>query len=118
MPSISSRLARVQAAWVKRAPSSHEAALSEANQIVEFLVAVDLIHVEEGEERPTEPTELRDHVIGLWRKHAGDLSVPNDGSAERRILTICQWHQAENRGTAVSVGALLVERLKVAAEGA
>ena len=51
---------------------------------------MDLLHVEVGHEQPTDPRQLLDHVATLWREQANELGVPNDGSAERRILTLCR----------------------------
>ena len=71
-------------------PDTRAEALALANETIETLVAMDLLHVEDGHELPSDSRLLLDHVVTLWRTHANDLDVPNDGSAERRVLALCR----------------------------
>ena len=90
-----------------RSPRAEVLAL--ANDVIETLVAMDLLHVELGDELPTDPQQLQDHVATLWREHANVLGVPNDGTAERRIFALCRDTLASGTTPATSGG--LVARL-------
>ncbi len=90
-------------------PDTRAEALALANDLVATLVAIDLLHVELGHERSTNPRQLLDHVATLWREHANVLGVPNDGSAERRIISLCRGVLAGDIATAPRRG--LVARL-------
>ena len=95
-------------------PDTRAEALALSNDVVATLVAIDLLHTELGHERPTASRQLLDQVVTLWREHASELSVPNDGSAERRILSLCRGMLARDTATANPHGATgLVDRLEV-----
>ena len=104
-----SRLKRAEAAVVELHRDPRAEALALANDLVATLVAMDLLHMELGHEWPTDPQQLLDHVATLWREHANDLTVPNDGTAERRILTLC--HDTLASGTTPAPNGGLVARL-------
>ncbi len=107
------RLRRAEAAVAELCRDPRAEALALANDLVATLVAIDLLHVELGHERSTNPRQLLDHVATLWREHANVLGVPNDGSAERRILSLCRGVLAGNTATANPHGATgLVDRLE------
>ena len=84
------RLRRAELAVAELCRDPRAEALADANNLVATLVAMDLLHVDVGQEQITDPKLLLDHVVELWLKHAKELGVPNDGSAERRILDICR----------------------------
>ena len=108
-----SRLKRAEAAVVELYRDPRAEALALANDLVATLVAIDLLHTELGHDRPTDPRHILDHVATLWREHANELGVPNDGSAERRILSLCRGMLARDTATANPHGATrLVDRLE------
>lgn len=106
-----SRLKRAEAALVELRRDPRAEALALANDIIETLVAIDLLHVELGHERPTDRRKLLDHVATLWLKHANELGVPNDGSAEQRIIGICHSVTDDRSYHAASEPGALVTRL-------
>lgn len=71
-------------------PDPETSAVAQANDLIETFVAMDLLHVELGHELPSDSRQLLDHVATLWQKYASDSGVPNDGSAERRIISLCR----------------------------
>ncbi len=71
-------------------PDPETSAVALANETIETLVAMDLLHVEVRHELPSDSRQLLDHVATLWREHANELGVSNDGSAERRIISLCR----------------------------
>ncbi len=108
-----SRLKRAETVLAERCRNPRAEAHALANDLVATLVAMDLLHVELGVEWPTDPRQLLDHVATLWRQHANDLGVPNDGSAERRILALCRGVLTGDIATANPHGAKgLVDRLE------
>ena len=108
-----SRLKRAEAALAERCRDPHKEALALANDVVEALVAMDLLHVEVGHELSTDPRQFLDHVATLWIKYAKDERVPNDGSAESRILFLCRGVLAGEAGATSPQGATgLVDRLE------
>lgn len=90
-------------------PDPETSALAQANETIETLVAMDLLHVELGHELPSDSRQLLDHVATLWREHANELGVSNDGSAERRIISLWRGVLAGDIATAPRRG--LVARL-------
>ncbi len=107
-----SRLKRAETVLAARCRNPRAEALALSNDVVAAFVAMDLMHVELGHEWPTDPQQLLDHVATLWRQHANDLGVPNDGSAERRIFALCRGALTCGTTTAPSGG--LAARLEQA----
>jgi hypothetical protein len=78
---------------------------------------MDLLHREAEDPVPEEPAQLIRLVADLWIEHADELSVPNDGSAESRILAICRQQLAGEPATDPDGVASLVDRLEQGSGG-